>query len=411
MCDIKIPFMKNFLFVVGILFAPLLLATSQLPPWASPSQWSSLECYAKTITAGELEERLQKIYVPDGSWKNWITITPQAAWIEPYPGAGQCIELPLAASPDLCQRVPRYWKKHPEAHATQNQPLTGLRIVLDPGHLGGAWSKMEERWFRIGHSRPVEEGTMALMVAKHLAKRLRALGAEVCFTRIHNGPTTPLRPSQLRQAAIAEFNKEHVCWTSRQLKKKEEMLFYRTAEIHHRAVLINQKLQPDLVICMHFNAEDWNDPHRPTLTTENHLHFLIGGDFNASELSTEEDRYTMLRKLLGRSHKEEVGVATAVAKTFVAATGLPPFIYHNPLKARPASENPYLWNRNLLATRLIEAPVLYCEAYVMNNAQVFQRIQLGDYKGMRAIGCQKFPSIYREYADAVAQGLCDYFRK
>ena len=29
-------------------------------------------------------------------------------------------------------------------------PLSGLKIALDPGHIGGEWAKMEERWFKVG---------------------------------------------------------------------------------------------------------------------------------------------------------------------------------------------------------------------------------------------------------------------
>jgi hypothetical protein len=45
----------------------------------------------------------------------------------------------------------------------------------------------------------------------------------------------------------------------------------------------------------------------------------------------------------------------------------------------------------------------------MNSAPVFKRVQLGDYMGRRMIGGVFVSSIYREYADAVAQGLADYY--
>jgi hypothetical protein len=34
---------------------------------------------------------------------------------------------------------------------------------------------------------------------------------------------------------------------------------------------------------------------------------------------------------------------------------------------------------------------------------------LGDYPGLRNVGGVRLPSIYREYADAVARGLADYY--
>ena len=41
----------------------------------------------------------------------------------------------------------------------------------------------------------------------------------------------------------------------------------------------------------------------------------------------------------------------------------------------------------------------------MNNVIVYQRLQLGDYDGERKIAGRKYKSIFREYADAVADGL------
>ncbi|MFI0348263.1 MAG: hypothetical protein ACH346_05790 [Chthoniobacterales bacterium] len=390
------------------------LFSQQLTPLSLKPDWSLLKRYAQTITAPQLEELLERIYVPDGSWKNWITIKPEQALIQPYSGAApeKIISLPLAASNEEEKPWPRYWKKPEERTPKPGKPLAGLKIVIDPGHLGGSWAKMEERWFHMGHSRSVEEGTMTLITAKILAARLIALGANVMLTRNHLGPTTPVKLYQLRKAALTEFAKTNERYTKTQLQKMKEVLFYRVAEIHHRAGRINHDWRPDLVICLHFNAEDWNDPKHPTLSDNDHLHLLISGDFSDAELQNEDVRYTMLCKLLSRAHSEEVDLSNDIAQELAMATGLQPFVYHNPAKARSASPcNPYLWNRNLLATRLYECPVIYCEPYVMNNADIVQRVQFGDYSGYRRLHEKKIPSIYREYADAVAKGVKNYFGK
>ena len=57
--------------------------------------------------------------------------------------------------------------------------LQGLTIALDPGHIGGDYSKMEGRHFSIGESPPVKEGNLALTVAKILKKKLVDVGAKV----------------------------------------------------------------------------------------------------------------------------------------------------------------------------------------------------------------------------------------
>ena len=79
----------------------------------------------------------------------------------------------------------------------------GLKIALDPGHIGGEWAKMEERWFKMGDTPPVEEGEMTLRVAKILAPKLRALGARVSFVREKTEPVTPFRPDDFKGAARA----------------------------------------------------------------------------------------------------------------------------------------------------------------------------------------------------------------
>jgi N-acetylmuramoyl-L-alanine amidase len=394
---------KSLLF----LLSAVSLEAALLSPLAPQPDWSRLQPYEGTITAPEFRRLLEKVYVPDGSWKEWITITPTQALITPRPGA-QPIPLALSASASSAGKPPRFWKTCDERSPVPGKPLAGLRIVIDPGHLGGRYAQMEARWFRIGWSRPVEEGEMTLIVAKLLKERLEQLGAEVWLTRKSNGPTTGMRPSNLSKAASTSLAEEGVSPSGERLQKEAERLFYRVAEIRNRARLVNEQLRPDLVVCLHFNAEEWGNPARPTLTDKNHLHLLLSGAMSREELSHEDERFTLLVKLLGGTHAEELGASDAVARSLAQATGLEPFAYHN-AKAIPASGNPYLWIRNLLANRLFECPVVYCEPYVMNSRPVFTRIQLGDYQGRRNVGGREVPSIYREYADAVARGLAEYY--
>src|SRR4029434_3897306 len=85
--------------------------------------------------------------------------------------------------------------------AKRENPLSGLRIALDPGHLGGKWAKMEERWFQVGKSPRGQRGDLTLRVARLLAPRLRELGAKVFFIRNSNEPITAKRPDDLQELA------------------------------------------------------------------------------------------------------------------------------------------------------------------------------------------------------------------
>jgi hypothetical protein len=50
------------------------------------------------------------------------------------------------------------------------------------------------------------------------------------------------------------------------------------------------------------------------------------------------------------------------------------------------------------------------EPYVMNSTIDHARIQAGDYGGLREISGKLQPSIFHEYADALAEGLARHYR-
>jgi len=97
-----------------------------------------------------------------------------------------------------------------------------------------------------------------------------------------------------------------------------------------------------------------------------------------------------------------------VAKSMAAATELPPFTYHGN-NADNLPGQPYVWMRNLRANRQYQCPVVYLEPYVMNQHEVYLRIQMGDYIGLRNVSGTMRKSLFREYADSVAQGLAQYY--
>ena len=301
------------------------------------------------------------------------------------------------------------------------RPLAGLKIALDPGHIGGEWAKMEERWFKVGDTPPVKEGEMTLLVAKMLAPKLRALGAQVSFVRNKTEPVTPFRPDDFRAAARAllraggtENPREDFEGSDDPLKEQtvrwqSEILFYRASEIRYRAKVVNTRLRPDLVLCLHFNAEAWGDERNPSFIDKNHLHLLANGAYLAPELAFDDERFEMVRRLLSRVADEEIKIADTVAATMARITQLPPYQYTTDNVTQVGTSG-YVYARNLVATRLYQCPVVYFEPYVMNNSEVFARIQAGDYEGTRSINGIERPSIYREYVDSVVAGLVEYYR-
>ena len=402
-----------------LLFFPVAGFAQRLTPLSHPPDWSQLDRFQESITRDEFVDLLNTVYAPNGAAAQWIRIESNDARIQE--NAKDQFILRFAATVDAAKPVPRYWKAAEDFGADYEHPLRGVSIAIDPGHLGGDWAKMEERWFQIGDSMPVKEGDLTLRVAQILAPRLENLGAKVTLIRSTPGPITGSRPDQLSAQAAdslrdrgvtnivpsyagsADPNREtSVQWEA-------ERLFYRVDEIHQRAALVNEKVRPDLAICLHFNAEPWGDPTHPVLVHVNHLHLLINGAYSSSELGYDDERFAMLLKLLDRSYSEEVACSDAVATAMAGVTGLPPFRYSTP-NATSVGASGYVWARNLLANRLYQCPVIYIEPYVMNSDEVYARIQAGEYDGLRNFGGVMRPNIYEEYVEGVVEGLAAYFR-
>ncbi len=373
---------------------------------ATPPDWNALEIYQNTITRGEFERLLTTVFTTGNAWQSCIEINDAEARIKTGNSPADAI-FHLRFAPAEAA-APRHWRTAGELPpATPEMPLAGLKIAIDPGHIGGEWAKMEERWFVVGSGTPVEEGEMTLRVANFLKPRLEALGATVSLVREKLEPVTPIRPQALQSLAQDSSAPQD---SPAALQRLAERLFYRTAEIRSRADLVNQSLKPDLVLCLHFNAEAWGDPNQPTLIDRTHLHLLLNGAYTDEEVLLADQRFALLQKLLQRTHQEEVLVGTTVANTFAEISGLPPYLYPPESKnVRSVAGQPYLWIRNLLANRLYDCPVIFMEPYVMNSTLDHARIQAGDYEGLREISGEMRPSIFREYADALAQGLAKHY--
>jgi hypothetical protein len=403
---------------------PFLCAAENLSVLGSKPRWSLLERYQETITHDEFAHLIQDVYCTHGFAPDLFEVNDDTARILINREAGKFFTLKFAANSATRKPVPRLWRPlQLLPRAPQEKPLSGIKMALDPGHLGGKWAKMEERWFQVNESKPVQEGDLTLRVARLLAPRLRELGARVPFVRSSEEPTTEMRPDDFRTLARKILVKNGVPQPradvldandpakEQTIRWQSEILFYRYSEIRRRAARVNFKLHPDLVLCLHFNAEGWGDPNSPILTDINHLHLLLNGSYLADELEFDDQRFEMVRRLLSRAYDEELPLADTIASAMARATSLPPYQYPTTNSTTKIGTSGYVYARNLLATRLYRCPVVYCEPYVMNSKDVFARIQAGDYEGTRNVNGIERKSIFREYADSVAEGLVDYYSK
>ncbi len=396
-------------------------ASPNLSALGTEPNWRSLPVYRETLTPEEFQSLTLQVFGYDDGWARYLQLKENSLEVNTRRNSENTLALALAKDAASKKEPPRYWRKDPLKNPSRDKPLAGLRVALDPGHLGGAWARMEDRWFRPEGQDPIAEGDLTLWVAKKLRDRLEGWGAEVFLTRGSAEPVTALRPKDLEEIAAKYLDEGQDLNLARpeafralpreeQVRRVSELLFYRVAEIRARAALVNEKFRPDLTVCIHFNAGDWGDPEAPRLAASNHLHVLIPGAVEAGEWALDDVRFEALRRMLDGSHFVERPLAEAVAEALARSTGLPPALVPGG-SVKKVGDNPYLWSRNLLANRLYENPTIFIEAYVMNHPETIARIQAGDFSGRRNIAGREFSSLYEDYAGGVATGILEYFRK
>ncbi|HTB62528.1 MAG TPA: hypothetical protein VK737_02975 [Opitutales bacterium] len=396
----------RWLLLVGLLLAGCVAphspkATNLEKSKLEAADWARLLSYQGTLTAEEWRTALDQRFAPNGAAKGYVEIAPDGTSLDILPRMEE--RTPVATFFQLQARPPntprpfppagaRYWRSLAElGSATPEHPLAGLRIALDPGHLGGEWGKLEARSFSFNGDPPVQEGDLALHVAQLLAPRLEALGAEVSFVRDRPGPLTGENIADVHPANFAA------------------MEVFLNTEIHARAQRVNEVLKPDLVLCLHLDAVDWPDPKNPALVSiPQHFHIMINGSYSAAEIANDAQREAMVERITSGTADEELAIGQAMVAGAAPIFGLPASHYSLPTGV-PLGGNGYLWGRNVLADRLYRCPVIFLEPYVANSVEGYARIQAGEYDGTRDFNGVAHKNIFVEYGDAVVAGLVKYY--
>src|SRR6266567_5631079 len=150
-----------------LIFLPALQAADNISVLGSKPQWSVLEHYQETITRDDFARLIQSVYCTHGFAPDLIEMNEKTARLMMNRSAQEFFTLRFAANHAESKPVPRLWRPVKSLPvARPGKPLSGLKVALDPGHLGGKWAKMEERWFQVGASEKVQEGELGLSVER-----------------------------------------------------------------------------------------------------------------------------------------------------------------------------------------------------------------------------------------------------
>jgi N-acetylmuramoyl-L-alanine amidase len=360
---------------------PPAMPLGELSPLAIEPDWKSLEKWAGTMTRSEFEAATGEIYRDKSPLPPPWRITGNTLVIKTGIESPSVVRIPFREARDDSPTVNRTWRRARELPPLEGRPpLSDIHIALDPGHIGGGWARMEERFLSFKEGETVQEGDLSLMTAKILVDRLRELGAYVSLVRENLNPVTEQRPEDMRITAKEVLRKAGLPFPEESyggiegdakiltVQWQAEKLFYRVSEIRARAEKVNREIKPDVVLCLHFNAEGWGDSKDPQYTPKNHLHVLVNGCYAPSELARQDVRFEMMSRLLGRIHEEEIPLADAVAEAMAKA-----------------------------------------EPFVMNHKETYQRLLMGHYRGRTLLNGKLRTSAIEDYVRGVVRGLLNYY--
>jgi len=392
------------------------------PRLPTPNKWFPLDLYQGTITRQQFEQKLRHLYDPFAAFTPYLDITDSRVVIYPTPQERRVPQFVLNFAPPNQPREPMRWFRTPEEFRAEphplDKPLSGLRVAIDPGHIGGPWAQMEERSTRYHGSAPVQEGDLNLITGRLLKQELTNLGASVFVVRNSTEPVTPYRPDDMLPEARDLLVKHSLHSTSlkalppdkvdllfgHRLMDLAEFLFYRCSEIEERGNRIRNNFVPDITVTLYIDATPGSG--RGRLTSANSNIFFVHGSYTKTEIADPEMRRRCIYKMVEGSSDIEAEVAENIADVFTQKTGLKPVAYGDSSTTRQViPNNLYVVARNLAANREYDGPVVCTEPYFMNNQVVYQRLLAGDYEGQKIFNGKSYSSIFREYADCVAQGL------
>lgn len=348
-----------------------------LPLFLCAFDFHDFDRYQDQYTEEEIRERFEKYLEKDPSIQEFYQLTPKA------------LSIGKKGSPDYVLAL----RDAPSTGYNIQQPmksLKGLRVALDPGHLGGEYAELEKRCIKVLGVH-LHEGDLAYLTAVKLKELLDKEGAIVMITR-----------PGLGEGALSESFRT---WESKQeaVSEKTKFIRYNREDLYARAEKINA-FHPDLTLILHYNSEFSDDDKTVPLIEENYAVVFVPGAFSDHELDRERDRYEFLRLLVSGTVEQSIELSRKVAARFAKDLKVPLI---DPAKLSPKLE-PYcllqergVYSRNLVLTRLIQSPVCYGEPLLQNHQKEAQRLSVNDGEIQGTPCSKRLEEIARAYFEGI----------
>lgn len=413
----------------------LALKTLGIPAEAEPD-------FSKFPVAGSVSTRdvlsIANYIDPDGGLRRYLAVQPGRIDLfpsvlspkvpAPRPDYGILTGAPENRdSPDLLDRLERVSRRVIAADAN---PLAGLRVTIDPGHMGSPfWNELDGKYVKVG-GKTVAEGEIALWTAKLLATELERLGAEVTLTRSGLEPVTPYtwdnfdpraRLADYYYKSLDDWMGKYLALSDaelvRQLPNAPEVRKMKTIgqrgnlflqeDLVARARIVEAS-RADLFIALHFDSQSTDELQ----SARNDVSVYVPGAIRKNETGPRGDRAFALKHLLEvRRWKQSARMAKRLVDSVARNLGLPTLKDSGPIPAAVKVADG-VFARNIVQTkRSTSSLVAFFESFHYDHVGEFPRLTVLDGRGTYRGITFRHPTRLNAVSSGIRDGLLTYFRE
>lgn len=310
------------------------------------------------------------------------------------------------------------------------KPLKGLRVVLDPGHMGTPeWDEITGKHVRYKGKR-VSEGEIALWTSYLVANELEKLGAEVILTRDEPGTVASTAPFSFDPSPfIAQYFYNAIdSWmapwfslkdeafvakvknapeTQKAFSERQKVQFFLGGEdLEARARLIDQ-VRPDIVINVHYDASKTDQLQ----SEDNTIEAFVPGGIRRTEAGSRIFRSQHLKHLLEvRRWNESVSLASEIIGEMSTRLKLP--LLNQPEAFTGIKVKDGVYARNLyLNRRNLNSLEVFLECLHYDHTLEFRRLLVRDQQGVFRGRSFRYPARVGQVAQGIRDGLLRYFHQ
>jgi N-acetylmuramoyl-L-alanine amidase len=316
-----------------------------------------------------------------------------------------------------------------QVKAQEKLPLRGLKVLIDPGHMGGdEWDRRTGKFVEV-NGRKVSEGDLTLWTSLLTAKQLESLGATVLLTRRESKAvaTSTLENFNVTPHLNSYFHNSMDDWMAPYLEKPIDEIrsTIRNAPEAKKAFASTQRLQfylfnedlearskmidafqPDVTLVVHYDASK-SDQLQSSVQA---LEAFVPGAFRKNETGGRKSKALALKHLLEvRRWNQTIELADRVTAGMSKSLEIPRL--NKPEAFTGFRVRDGVYTRNLALNRRIQNGLMvYLECLHYDHVDEHPRLAVRDRNGSYQGKSFQYPSRLDAVAEGIEAGMLDYFR-